>query len=109
MVWLFLDFSTISYGFYKLADLNLERGTNFLQKGPQKDLNPCNWILGRATQESRSVPMKFRRGESEGKCSGAHGGHGVAGVGVERDCGGASTANRDGQWSSEGRRRRSGG
>jgi hypothetical protein len=39
LVWPFLDFSTISYGFYKLADLKLERGIDFLQKGPWKDSN----------------------------------------------------------------------
>jgi hypothetical protein len=58
-------FFAISYGFYKLADLN--RGVyDFLQNGPGpwRDSNPCNWVLGWATQENRSVPINFRRGGS---------------------------------------------
>jgi hypothetical protein len=61
MVWQFLDFSTNSYEYYKLADLKLERGIGFLQKGPWKVLNVRNWSPSRTTQEVRSMPIKFRR------------------------------------------------
>jgi hypothetical protein len=63
LVWPFLDVSTISYGFYNLADLN-RGGSDFLRIGPWKVLNRCNWVLGRAIQETRSVPIKFWRGGS---------------------------------------------
>jgi hypothetical protein len=49
------------------------------------------------------------RGASEGKCSGTHGGLGVAGVGEERGRGGVTAENRGGRRRSEGCRRRSGG
>jgi hypothetical protein len=40
------------------------RGTDFSQKGPWKDWNPCNWVLGRVSQRSRSTATKFRWGGS---------------------------------------------
>jgi hypothetical protein len=48
-------------------------------------------------------------GEVRGKVQELTAVTGVAGVGEEKGRGGGSTANRDGQRSSEGRRRRSGG
>jgi hypothetical protein len=87
-------------------------GTDFLQKGPWKDSNPCNWVLGRATQGCQSVASKFQRGGSpaaRGKVQELTAVTGVASVGEEKDWDGASTANRDGRRRSEGRRRRSGG
>jgi hypothetical protein len=36
----------------------------FPQKGPWKNLNPCNWVFGRATQGCRSVAIRFWRGGS---------------------------------------------
>jgi hypothetical protein len=39
-------------------------GINFPQKGPWKNLNPCNWVLGRVKQRSQSMATKFRRGDS---------------------------------------------
>jgi hypothetical protein len=39
-------------------------GSDLPQKGPWKDLNLCNWVLGRATQGCRLVASKFQRGGS---------------------------------------------
>jgi hypothetical protein len=82
LVWLFLDFSTISYGFYKLTDLNLERGADFHRKAPGKiQILAIGSLakLHRKTDRCRSNSDEGahrRRGASEGKCSGTHVGYG---------------------------------
>jgi hypothetical protein len=71
----FSDFSMIFYAFYKnqptsitIEDSNFHSGpwtvsipyicTLGLQIGPQKDLRPCNWVLG---QKGAARPVQFRR------------------------------------------------
>jgi hypothetical protein len=110
-----VEFSTISYEFSKLADLRWGV-SDFPQKGPWKDLNPCNWILGRVTPGCQLVAIKSRRGGLTGG-EGKVGGQvqeltavtRVAGVREEKSGGGGPTANKGGRRSSEGRRSRSGG
>jgi hypothetical protein len=101
LVWSFLDFSTISYGFYKLDDLN--RGVLiFCRKAPGKiQIFAIGSLVGLHRKLDRCRSNSYegahrRRGASEGKCSGAHGGHGVVSVGEERGRGGVSTVNRGG-------------
>jgi hypothetical protein len=81
LVWPFLDFSTISYGFYNLADLN--RGVMiFYRKAPGKiQILAVGSLAGlhRKTDRCRSNSGEGAqrwRGGSEGKGSGAHGGDG---------------------------------
>jgi hypothetical protein len=108
-----LDFSTISYGFSKLTDLNwgvlifyrtLERFKS-LQSGP--------WLgyTGMPISGDQIPERALTNGEGEvgEKVQGLTAVTGVAGVGEERDRGGRSTANKGGRWCSEGRRRCFGG
>jgi hypothetical protein len=82
LVWLFLDFSTISYGFYKLADLNWRGVLIFYRKAPGNiqilaigSLAKLHRKADRCRSNSGEGAHR-RRGTSEGKCLGAHDRHG---------------------------------
>jgi hypothetical protein len=58
----FLDFSTIPYEFSKLAEMEMEKGTDSSQKGPWKDLKQSNQVPGRfflsGTDRRRAIPAR---------------------------------------------------
>jgi hypothetical protein len=64
LVLLFLDFSTISYEFSKLAEFEMQKGTDSLQKGPWKDSNRCNQVPGRCSSREQIDGDQFRRDSS---------------------------------------------
>jgi hypothetical protein len=64
-VLLFLDFSTISYEFAKLAEKEkMEKGTDSLQTGPWKVLNSSNRVPGRLSSRGHIDGERFRRDNS---------------------------------------------
>jgi hypothetical protein len=58
----FLDFSTIPYEFSKLAEMEMEKGTDSSQKGPWKVLKQSNQVPGRfflsGTDRRRAIPAR---------------------------------------------------
>jgi hypothetical protein len=74
----FLDFSTISYEFSKLSEKEMEKVTDPLQTDPWKFLKQSNPVPGRLSSRGGSPATnsgeiaRRRRGEREGKCSGAY-------------------------------------
>jgi hypothetical protein len=47
-----------------LADFNIERGIDFLEKGPWNHLNPCNQALGRDSTGEQIDGEQIRQGGS---------------------------------------------
>jgi hypothetical protein len=60
----FLDFSTISYEFSKLAEKEMEKGIDSLQTGPWKVLKQSNRVPGRLSSRGRIDGERFRRDSS---------------------------------------------
>jgi hypothetical protein len=60
----FLDFSTISYEFSKLAEKEIEKGTDPLQTDPWKFLKQSNQVPGRFSSRGQIDGDQFRRDSS---------------------------------------------
>jgi hypothetical protein len=60
----FLDFSMISYEFSKLAEKEMEKGTDSLQTGPCKVLKQSNRVPGRLSSRGQINGERFRRDSS---------------------------------------------
>jgi hypothetical protein len=64
MVLPFLDFSTISYEFSKLAEKEMEKVTDSLQTDPWKFLKQSNPVPGRLSSRGQINSERFRRDSS---------------------------------------------
>jgi hypothetical protein len=64
LVLLFLDFSTISYEFSKLAEKEMEKETDPLQTDPWKFLKQSNPVPGRLSSRGQIDGEQFRRDSS---------------------------------------------
>jgi hypothetical protein len=110
----FLDFSKISYRFYKLSNLN--RGLWFptdrpLESFESLQLGPWPGYTGKLIGVDQILARGLTSGEGKVRRNVEEltAVMGVVGVGEERDCADISTANRGGRRSSEERRWCSGG
>jgi hypothetical protein len=99
----FLDFSTISYEFSKLAEKEMEKVTDSLQTDPWKFLKQSNPVPGRLSsrgqiddeqfrQDSSPAVREKRRGIAQGLTADSR----MTGVGPERSCSGGATVDRGG-------------
>ena len=59
LIWHFLIFLLISKNFESSQGLK-EKGTDYLQKGPWKNFNCCNQVLGAMAGGESFWPAKFR-------------------------------------------------
>jgi hypothetical protein len=60
----FVDFSTIPYEFSKLAEMELEKGTDSSQKGPWEVFKQSNQVPGRFSSRGQIDGEQFRRDSS---------------------------------------------